>query len=467
MPAAFLSQIHFVPNRRRPHRTLPDFGKAAFAVTRRGSLFGYSCIFAVLFVNTAVYLSSNVADQGDEVRFEGSAAKGAAEGSSERGRKEATDVSLKQLVNERSEFGKRYFSPKPPDSSTRGPRIDRRRKSIWMPCVNETEAERLGIRQWREARPKGASSKRFEAVSRCWRKRTRAEPLLPAAAIPPTGSLRLRLPEAWLDGFLLVHRGNVKRLGSGFADEAGRTLADDPSARDLLPTGAAEAMEPLRSADCAAVGSGGNLHGSALGRRIDRHGKVLRVNEAPIAGFERDVGRRTDVRLVNNLWTEKYSGGPSPSRPLEPNVTLVSSRAGRDAFVKLGTWLGRRRPDVKLRLLSSRVVTAVRQEILIPWRVLLNESGIDELEAAVLEGRDTPSSGLVAVIMLLQVCDKVTVYGFSGMNDGSRYHYYKTARRYQNRTHSFTAERALLRALDRDGHLVFVDGNSDEIHTWI
>lgn len=49
----------------------------------------------------------------------------------------------------------------------------------------------------------------------------------------------------------------------------------------------------------------------------------------------------------------------------------------------------------------------------------------------------------------------------------SRYHYYKTARRYQNRTHSFTAERALFRALDRDGLIHFVDGNADAIHTWV
>ena len=158
------------------------------------------------------------------------------------------------------------------------------------------------------------------------------------------------------------------------------------------------------------------------------------------------MGQRTHIRLINNLWSDNYSRGASSSRPLEHNVTLISTRADGDAFMNLGKWTSRKRPDVRLRLMSSRVVTAVRKGVLIPWRKLLNESGVDVLEAAVLEGRDTPSSGLVATFLLVQLCDKVTVYGFNGINDGSRYHYWKTARRYQNRTHSFTAERALLRA---------------------
>lgn len=97
------------------------------------------------------------------------------------------------------------------------------------------------------------------------------------------------------------------------------------------------------------------------GRVIDRHEAVLRVNEAPVVGFQQDVGRRTDMRLINNLWSDKYSAGPSASRPLEDNVTLISTRADGNAFLELGAWMSRKRPDVTLRLMSTRVVSAVRE----------------------------------------------------------------------------------------------------------
>jgi hypothetical protein len=38
------------------------------------------------------------------------------------------------------------------------------------------------------------------------------------------------------------------------------------------------------------------------------------VNEAPVAGYQRDVGRRTDMRLINNLWSDKYSKGTTLRR---------------------------------------------------------------------------------------------------------------------------------------------------------
>ena len=41
--------------------------------------------------------------------------------------------------------------------------------------------------------------------------------------------------------------------------------------------------------------------------------------------------------------------------------------------------------------------------------------------------------------------------------------YWKSNRQYQNRTHSFSAERALLRRLAHEGYIKFVEGNLDVI----
>ncbi len=66
-----------------------------------------------------------------------------------------------------------------------------------------------------------------------------------------------------------------------------------------------------------------------------------------------------------------------------------------------------------------------------------------------------------------QLCDKVTAYGFSGINDGRGYHYWKGNRQYQNRTHSFSAERALLRRLAFERFITFVEGNVDNIKSFV
>ena len=55
-------------------------------------------------------------------------------------------------------------------------------------------------------------------------------------------------------------------------------------------------LQPHR---CALVSSGPALLGSGLGPRIDAHHVVMRINNAPVKGFEEDVGRRTTLRLTS------------------------------------------------------------------------------------------------------------------------------------------------------------------------
>eukprot|EP00899_Mesostigma_viride_P017297 jgi/Mesvir1/25569/Mv01802-RA.2 len=322
-------------------------------------------------------------------------------------------------------------------------------------------AQRVADRAARQAMWEGLEQARLAALKA-------KAPLMSAEELPSTETLELRVDGGFLRDTLFVHKENLARLAWG----SQASSLDLANVRTELPSNGAEALAGLHWEDCAVVGSGGGLGQSRLGTTIDKHQMVLRINQAPTKGFEAHVGSKTHARLINTYWTKNYSSGKK-GYPLERNLLLISSRAEPEDFSRLVSLVRVRRPDVRLRLLSSRVVTTVRQGVLQPYRQHMVATGCarrpdecrrwnatEPLLRAVNEGRDTPSSGLLAVFLLCQLCDRVSVYGFSGMNDSKAgYHYWRSSRFYMNRTHSFSAERALFRALARDGRITFVEGN--------
>ncbi|XP_072017266.1 alpha-N-acetylneuraminate alpha-2,8-sialyltransferase ST8SIA3-like [Amphiura filiformis] len=53
---------------------------------------------------------------------------------------------------------------------------------------------------------------------------------------------------------------------------------------------------------CSVVGSSGILLGSKCGRLIDENDYVFRFNLASIAGFEDDVGRKTNDDYIESIY---------------------------------------------------------------------------------------------------------------------------------------------------------------------
>ncbi|MEQ2190424.1 hypothetical protein XENOCAPTIV_014678 [Xenoophorus captivus] len=51
---------------------------------------------------------------------------------------------------------------------------------------------------------------------------------------------------------------------------------------------------------CALVSSSGQMLGAGAGDEIDQIGCVIRMNNAPTRGFEKDVGSHTNVRVVSH-----------------------------------------------------------------------------------------------------------------------------------------------------------------------
>ncbi|QDZ20372.1 sialyltransferase [Chloropicon primus] len=370
----------------------------------------------------------------------------------------------------------------PRDDGAEKPEGYKAKTDVFQPCLPAKVAEERGVYLIRSARPKGMSNKEFQSgVERCWRRRRRSEPLFPAERLPSLDDdkVQVKLNEDEMRDLVFVHRENLKRLGQSIKNDSGKTLLELLEAGngggEPLPANASQALSSQRRGDCAVVASGGSLQGTRMGKTIDAHEVVVRINQAPTVP-RTSVGGKTTIRLINNLWSKTYAKadlshrrqGGTTTTPAERNLTFYVTRTNADDYLRLVRGVSARaRGDINVRLVSSRVVSMVRSRLLSPYRDLLEASGEDELTAALLEGRDTPSSGLVAVFLMIQLCESVTAYGFSGINDGRAYHYWKSNRQYQNRTHSFSAERALLRRLAFEKYITFVEGDRDVIKSFV
>ncbi|KAG9473708.1 hypothetical protein GDO78_004162 [Eleutherodactylus coqui] len=190
---------------------------------------------------------------------------------------------------------------------------------------------------------------------------------------------------------------------------------------------------------CAVVGNGGILNASRMGKEIDSHDYVFRVNAAVIKGYEEDVGKRTSFygftafTMLNSLHVLNRRGFSTIPRDEETKYILLTERQ-RDY-----KWLKAVQQNKELSNSSlQRLRTHPRDDfgddfdlkklfVVHPdfSRYLKNRF----LRSDTLNGNYwniyRPSTGAVVLLTALHLCDTVSAYGFM-TDDYEEYadHYY-------------------------------------------
>eukprot|EP00873_Tetraselmis_striata_P022636 jgi/Tetstr1/442900/TSEL_030963.t1 len=260
---------------------------------------------------------------------------------------------------------------------------------------------------------------------------------------------------------LFITQANHRRLLPKGQDVHNKSVS-------LLPPAFSSVVDSFAWGSCAVVGNGGGLTLANFGSAVDSHDIVMRTNQAPTysAYYRKLVGQRTSFRLLNHLWSANYAFRLyKKNLPLERNAWLIISRASGHIFDKLAGFLSDERPDVRVLMLSGRTVGLARR-LLLDYRIRLCQAG-----SGPYPGGAVPSSGLVSVLLLMQMCRNVTVYGFgSDQPDPTRraeypgkrlphvpYHYFvgHQARAVGMPVHSWPAEERLLTALHKAGRIQF------------
>jgi hypothetical protein len=191
----------------------------------------------------------------------------------------------------------------------------------------------------------------------------------------------------------------------------------DPFRNDtlsLLPL----ASPTLRYPTCAVVGSSGLMISSGLGKQIDAHDAVVRLNQAPCQPrYQPDVGARTTLRILNKRWTAIYGRHHPELMHVDPDgkkdggerMTVIASRCNVAEYKKLGQSAARLDPPVPTLFLATRIASHAG-ELLSVFRRGMTEA----MGRKYYRGGTSPSSGFLAVFIMLQMC------GLDGLADGGR-----------------------------------------------
>uniref|UniRef100_A0A061RC82 Cmp-n-acetylneuraminate-beta-galactosamide-alpha--sialyltransferase 1 n=1 Tax=Tetraselmis sp. GSL018 TaxID=582737 RepID=A0A061RC82_9CHLO len=253
-----------------------------------------------------------------------------------------------------------------------------------------------------------------------------------------------------VDRDTFIHQGNINDLR--FDENATEAL------RPMLPVDENKAHEGHRFRTCAVVGNSGIARLTAFGSDIDAHEAVFRMNQAPATnGCQLYVGGRTTVRLLNARWLHKLAHGTMRHLPLERGVTALITRYDAREVRRLLQQLNTTgRSDVKVRLMSQ-ALKARAQKLLQYFRFYLmafkgfrDGSGI------------SPSTGLLAILSAMQMCEQVTLYAFGLWRQHSHraaerqrmYHYFHSLygkKEVDADAHSMDAERMLFKFMNEAG----------------
>ncbi|XP_024841187.1 CMP-N-acetylneuraminate-beta-1,4-galactoside alpha-2,3-sialyltransferase isoform X8 [Bos taurus] len=212
------------------------------------------------------------------------------------------------------------------------------------------------------------------------------------------------------------------------------------------------ALDSLSCRRCIIVGNGGVLANKSLGSRIDDYDIVVRLNSAPVKGFEKDVGSKTTLRI-----TYPEGAMQRPEQYEHDSLFVLAGFKWQD-FKWLKYIVYKERVSASDGFWKS-VATRVPKEP--PEIRILNPYFIQEAAFTLiglpfnngLMGRgNIPTLGSVAVTMALHGCDEVAVagFGYDMSTPNAPLHYYEAVRMAAIReswTHNIQREKEFLRKL--------------------
>ncbi|XP_039618494.1 alpha-N-acetylgalactosaminide alpha-2,6-sialyltransferase 6 [Polypterus senegalus] len=162
----------------------------------------------------------------------------------------------------------------------------------------------------------------------------------------------------------------------------------------------------LHCGRCALVTSSSHLLSSNMGPKIDQAECVIRMNDAPTTGYEKDVGNRSTVRVVAHSSVYRVIRRPQEFLNKTPDAILIfwgpPSKIGREAKGTLFRLL--QKVGMAFPNLSAFIVAPTRMQRF--DELFHKETGRDREKS-----RSWLSTGWFTMVIAIELCDSIQVYG--------------------------------------------------------
>eukprot|EP00241_Pyramimonas_parkeae_P005009 CAMPEP_0114237060 /NCGR_PEP_ID=MMETSP0058-20121206/7184_1 /TAXON_ID=36894 /ORGANISM="Pyramimonas parkeae, CCMP726" /LENGTH=366 /DNA_ID=CAMNT_0001349067 /DNA_START=31 /DNA_END=1131 /DNA_ORIENTATION=+ len=164
---------------------------------------------------------------------------------------------------------------------------------------------------------------------------------------------------------------------------------------------------------CAVIGGSGNVLANDFGAQINAHSAVIRFNDAPTESFEQFVGNKTSFR-IQNLDFCGYTNRMD-------ELCYAYTAADRPC----ANWKGWKSGNKKGAGVCVPLVPSHRNAKYIFWYWRMNKiPGIQDAACNPKCGAKM-SAGYFGVMLAMNVCSKVDIYGFGSNKAKEQPHYYR------------------------------------------
>lgn len=188
-----------------------------------------------------------------------------------------------------------------------------------------------------------------------------------------------------------------------------------------------ESIQSLECRRCVVVGNGHRLRNSSLGSVINKYDVVIRLNNAPVAGYEGDVGSKTTIRL---FYPESAHFDPKMENNPDTLLVLVAFKAMDFHWIE--TILSDKKRVRKGFWKQPPLIWDVNPKQIRILNPFFMEIAADKLLGLPIQQprkiKQKPTTGLLAITLALHLCDLVHIAGFGypdAYNKKQTIHYYE------------------------------------------
>jgi len=213
-----------------------------------------------------------------------------------------------------------------------------------------------------------------------------------------------------------LEEGDIEKVTQDAAERMFSWLAGDASVFS----------EPDGRRLCAVVGASRNLLGSGYGDLIDAHDLIFRINRAPTDSYQGDVGEKTTHHVMWPRDLEEWQYDSDAYLLMTPVTASTRDVFGRIQYLVLEDlhW-----DPMRVRIIQPGFVMHLHENWTEGWMAY-------------------PSTGFITLMIALNVCDEVDVFGFGADAAGRWDRYYEDFPEDVSQFHPASIEAELMREME-------------------